>query len=159
VAKSASRQGELAASAPAIDVRPRRDRDPECSWEGDVTWRETADLRQELFDSLEVPGASGLRLDVRGVSSIDRSGIALLIGANHRAAATGRQLILIDANGTVTNTLARMRLSRDFSITSVGNGRSQGGDRPLAATPGGGGGLRQGTLGQAGQRHWTGRLC
>ena len=64
-------------------------------------------------DELEVPGSTGVRLDVRGVRSIDTTGIALLIGANHRAAANGRRLVLIDNNGTVTAALSRKHMLRD----------------------------------------------
>jgi len=106
---------------------PGPDMDQRRSWVGNVTWRETAALREELFDALEVPGAISLRLDVRAVNSIDRSGIALLIGANHRATATGRQLVLIDANGVVTNTLSRMRFAGEFAITQVVTPAAAGG--------------------------------
>jgi anti-anti-sigma factor len=88
-------------------------------WAGTINWQATPDLRPVLFDALEVRGRVGVELDVRAVTSIDRSGIALLIGANHRAAAMGRQLILIDRGGPVTTTLANLRLLRAFRVTQV----------------------------------------
>lgn len=86
---------------------------------GEITWRVTATLRERLFDELEVDGVTGLRLDVREVSSIDRNGVALLVGLNHRAAVAGRGLILIDRNGPVTKALAAMHLLRNFVVTDV----------------------------------------
>jgi anti-anti-sigma regulatory factor len=84
-----------------------------------VTWRETAQLRERLFDEFEASGSTGVRLDVRRVQNIDQTGVALLIGANHRATAAGRRLVLIDANGPVTAALARMHMIPDFVITQV----------------------------------------
>jgi anti-anti-sigma regulatory factor len=89
------------------------------AWAGGVTWRETTQLRELLFDALEVEGFTGVRLDVSGVLVIDQTGIGLLIGANHRAAATGRRFILIDSGGPVTAALQRMHLIRDFTITQL----------------------------------------
>ena len=100
-------------------VHRRRDSDQQtCTWSGAVTWRDVADKREALFDQLEVPGSSGVRVDVSAVSSIDATGIALLVGANHRAAATGRLLILIDSDGPVSRALARKHLLRDFLVTT-----------------------------------------
>jgi len=88
-------------------------------WVGEVTWREVADLREALFDELEVPGYVGLRLDVRRVTLIDRPGSALLIGANHRAVAIGRRLVLVDANGPVTVALSKLHVLKDFLVAQV----------------------------------------
>ena len=88
-------------------------------WAGAINWQATPDLRPVLFDALEVPAHVGVQLDVRAVTAIDRSGIALLIGANHRAPAMGRQLILIDRGGPVTTTLANLRLLRAFRVTQM----------------------------------------
>ena len=62
----------------------------------------SAKLREALFDALEAAGQTGVRLDVRQVPSIDKSRVALLVGANHRAAALGRTLVRTDHNGPVT---------------------------------------------------------
>lgn len=86
---------------------------------GDVTWRETAGLREALFDLLEAPGQGGLSLDVRAVTRIDRTGVALLIGVNHRAAALGRPFTLLDAHGPVTRMLSDLRMLDDFDVTQV----------------------------------------
>jgi anti-anti-sigma factor len=99
-------------------VLPRQ-HEADFAWTGDVTWHVTADLRDALFDQLEAPGRPGVRLDVRGVSSIDKTGVALLIGANHRAAARGRRLELVDTDGPVTRALAAMHLLRDFVVTQL----------------------------------------
>ena len=96
------------------------------AWAGDISWRVTASLREALFTGLGVAAHTGVRLDVRDVTSIDRSGVALLIGANHRATATGRRLILIDRNGPVTAALAAMHLLRGFLFTEVVAARNQG---------------------------------
>jgi len=94
-----------------------RRRELECAWVGEVTWRQTASLREVLFDHLDHPRCAGVRLDVQKVTGIDRVGVALLIGANRRAARAGRRLQLIDSSGPVTNTLARMRLLHHFLVT------------------------------------------
>jgi len=90
-----------------------------CRWTGAVTWRETAGLREDLLDQLEAGVSGALWLDVREVSIIDRCGIALLIGAQHRAQALTRGLVLIDATGPVTSTMARLRLLDQFHIEQV----------------------------------------
>jgi ABC-type transporter Mla MlaB component len=100
--------------APSDGVHQR-----ESVWADEVTWREVAALREDLFDQLEFPECVDLRLDVRRVTAIDTPGIALLIGANHRATATGRRLELIDANGPVTAALVRKHMLRDFRVTQV----------------------------------------
>ena len=64
-------------------------------WEGNITWREVPHLREELFDALDGADES-LRLDVRHVTGIDRTGVALLIGANLRATSLRRPLTIID---------------------------------------------------------------
>jgi len=81
-----------------------------------VTWRDVPNLRDRLFDVLERPDLTGVRLDVRGVSRIDLTGIRLLVGANQRAAALGRQLVLIDRDGPVSVALARVRMLGRFLV-------------------------------------------
>ncbi len=98
-------------------VHPRVEQS--AAWAGDVTWRDVAERREALFDQLEAAGCLGVRLDVRAVTSIDRTGIALLIGANHRALATGRRLVIIDDNGPVTSALARMHMLASLLITQT----------------------------------------
>jgi ABC-type transporter Mla MlaB component len=56
---------------PVSDLSPHR-------WSGAVTWREAAELREALFDRLEAPQCTGVYLDVRDVTYIDNSGVALL---------------------------------------------------------------------------------
>jgi len=89
------------------------------AWVGAVTSQTTATLRDALFDALRVVGLIGVRLDVREVTSIDRSGIALLIGTNRRAATAGRRFVIVDNDGPVTRALAEMHVLRDFLITEV----------------------------------------
>ena len=89
------------------------------AWIGDVTWREVAALRDHLLDRLERAGISGLALDVREVTEIDAPGVALLIGANFRAACSGRQLVLIDDDGgAVSTALSRRRVLPNFEVTA-----------------------------------------
>jgi len=90
-----------------------------CAWPEEVTWREVADLREVLFDLLETPKGLGVRLDVRAVKVIDGTGIGLLIGANHRAAALGRRLILIDGDGPVSAALRRIRMLSTFRMARI----------------------------------------
>lgn len=85
---------------------PNRTKDRRCSWSGAVTWRRTAELREQIFDLLEDPHLDRLFLDVTAVESLDRTGVALLIGCHHRAAAMARTLILVDHRGTVIRALA-----------------------------------------------------
>ncbi len=91
----------------------------ETAWRGAVTSQETPELREWLFDLLDAPGGTSLRVDVRGVTSIDRSGIGVLIGANHRAAAAGRTFVLIDSGGPVSQALRRIHLLDSFLVTQV----------------------------------------
>jgi len=89
------------------------------AWTGRIGTPGTATLRDTLFDALEVPGSIGVRLDVRGVTSINRGGLAILVGANHRAAAVGRKLTIVDGNGPVTRALAALRLLGSFHVVLV----------------------------------------
>ena len=91
----------------------------ETAWHGAVTGQETPALREQLFDLMDTSGATSLRVDVRGVTSIDRSGIAVLIGAKHRAAATGKTFVLIDSGGPVSQALRRMHALESFLVTQV----------------------------------------
>jgi anti-anti-sigma factor len=89
------------------------------AWSGEVTWRETSALREALFDLLESPGPPTVHLDVCEVTTIDTTGLALLIGANHRAHGLGRSLVLVDRGGAVTRGLTRIRMIDDFSVVQV----------------------------------------
>ena len=104
----------MVTAAPEIDATQQV-----CHWAGAVTWRETADLRESLLDQLEAGSNGALWLDVREVSVIDRCGVALLIGALHRAQAMGRRLVLIDAMGPVTSTLVQLHRIDQFHIEQV----------------------------------------
>jgi methanogenic corrinoid protein MtbC1/ABC-type transporter Mla MlaB component len=97
-------------------------------WIGEVTWREVPGLRAELFD--QVDALEGVRLDVRLVTAIDRNGLALLIGANHRARSMGRPLTLVADGGPVASALAATDVLSDFTITprSGSAGRPDDGD-------------------------------
>jgi len=99
----------LARNGPAAD----------CAWVGEMGWRGAAEVRESLFDELEGHPDALLRLDVRAVSSIDRVGIAMLIGANWRARALGRRLVLIDSFGPVTAGLSRLHALEDFEMVQV----------------------------------------
>jgi len=103
----------------------------DCVWVGDVTWRQTGDLREALFDHFEVPDSTGVRLDVRAVTALDRTTIALLIAANHRAAARGRRLLLIDNGGLVSAALSALHLHEDFLVVQT----RQPGDRVPSTLP------------------------
>jgi len=84
-------------------------------WGGEVTWREVAGLRENLFDAMDAQQVS-VQLDVRLVTVIDRTGIALLIGANHRSHSVRRPLILVDDNGPVTAALTAAHVVTDFTL-------------------------------------------
>jgi len=103
-------------------------------WAGDVSWRDLSQRREALFDDLEASDSSGVRLDVRSVTSIDRPGVALLIGANYRAGATGRRLTIIDDGGPVTRALARMNLLGSFHVGQVPATTCAGAGRPPQAS-------------------------
>jgi anti-anti-sigma regulatory factor len=87
-------------------------------WTGEWTWRQVAELRERLFDEMDA-SADGLCLDVRGVTGIDRTGVALLIGANHRARALGRPLALLDEDGPVTEALRGAHVLSDFDLVQT----------------------------------------
>jgi anti-anti-sigma regulatory factor len=89
-------------------------------WSGEITWRGNARLRENLFDRLEDHGARGdLRVDVRAVTALDKTGVALLIGANHRAHSLDRSLVLIDAHGPVTAALVGLGIDNDFHLVQL----------------------------------------
>jgi anti-anti-sigma factor len=91
----------------------------EISWQGAVTWRDTPGLRDQLLELLNTSESTSLRIDVRQVTSIDNSGVALLVRANRQAAATGRMFVLIDSAGAVSQALSRMHLLTAFLVTEV----------------------------------------
>jgi len=95
------------------------------AWVGEVTWRHVAELREALFDEMDACH-SGVRLDVRRVTEIDRTGVALLIGANHRAQSLGKPLTLVDEDGVVTEALARAQVISEFQMAGDGSARSGG---------------------------------
>ncbi len=103
------------ASAPGVTIGPAVG-GPQLALVGGVTWRETATLREVLFDLLEQPGLDRLDLDVSGVTAIDRIGVGLLIGVNHRAAAVHRPFALIDSGGAVSRELAHLGLLDNFEL-------------------------------------------
>jgi ABC-type transporter Mla MlaB component len=92
---------------------------------GEVTWRHVAELREVLFDEMDACD-SGVRLDVRRVTEIDRTGVALLIGANHRAQALRKPLTLVDDSGVVTEALTRAQVTADFLMAEQGSARATG---------------------------------
>ena len=111
----------------AVDLLPHR-------WSGEVTWRDAAELREALFDRLEAPASLGVHLDVRDVTYIDISGVALLIGANFRASSAGRALALLDNEGAVSRALAKRHVLSDFQVTS-GTGARGHADLPRRRQP------------------------
>jgi anti-anti-sigma factor len=88
-----------------------------CMWLGSVTSRETPRLREQLFDLLDRAGGTSLWLDVRKVTAVDHAGIGLLISARRRATKAGRNFILVDSAGPVTQALSRLHLLTSFHIT------------------------------------------
>jgi anti-anti-sigma regulatory factor len=88
-------------------------------WSGAVTAHRVPQLREDLYRQLESPGCMRIRLHVDQVTAIDEHGIALLIGANHRAAAAGLSFVLIDTGGPVTKALARIHVLNGFLVTQV----------------------------------------
>ncbi len=103
----------------SIRLRDRAVPDVTFAWSGEVTVGRTASLREDLYGLLATPGCTTLRLDVRDVTVIDQAGVAVLVGASRRAARDGQLLVLIDADGPVTQALARLHLLGRFLITQV----------------------------------------
>ena len=91
----------------------------DASWRGAVTVAEAPALRDSLYRLLDTFGGTSLRLDVSAVTSIDKAGIALLVGVNRRAAAAGRTFILLDSAGAVSYALSRMHVLHTFLVTEV----------------------------------------
>ena len=89
------------------------------TWTGQVTFQETSALREELLAALAANPDASLWLDVRGVTQIDRSGIAVLVGVQHRTATLGRLFVLVDTRGVVSEALSRMHLIRSFLVTET----------------------------------------
>jgi anti-anti-sigma regulatory factor len=94
-----------------VHARPQPAADHvELRWAGVVDRQVTVDLRRALFEALKVPGQTGVRLDVREVTSISDGGLAVLVSANHRARTVGRLLLLLDDEGVVSARLASAHL-------------------------------------------------
>ena len=104
-----------------VQNRSRRSRESEgadhteCFVAGAVV-RDRVVLREHLFALLERQDTDTLLIDVRQVTNVDRNAIASLIAANHLAKALGRQLILVDANGPVTQRLNKAHVADGFRI-------------------------------------------
>lgn len=88
-------------------------------WVGDVTCVQTPALRDILYAALETLSGAAIKLDVTGVTAIDATGVALLIGVNNRAAGMGRRFVLIDKGGPVSRELMRRHLIQHFNVTQV----------------------------------------
>jgi glutamate---cysteine ligase / carboxylate-amine ligase len=107
---------------------------PTLVWAGDVTTRRVKELRDLLFDQIDAH-PDGLTLDMREVTGIDRTGVALLIGANVRAHSLARTLTILDDGGIVSTALARAHVRDDFTIRRLGAGDSTGPGRSRHRAP------------------------
>jgi anti-anti-sigma factor len=95
-----------------VDVRSIARADgAELRLSGELTLATVSRL-QERLDETESTAPDVLRLDLRHVSFIDSTGLAVLIAADTRSRAAGRRLVLLTAPGTVERLLAISGLDR-----------------------------------------------
>jgi len=73
---------------------------------GDAT-----DVRLALAEAVD-GGAGPLVLDLSGLSSLDATGLGVLVGAHRRAGRAGRVLVLRDVSAAVARLLLLTRLDR-----------------------------------------------
>ncbi|GAA0545440.1 STAS domain-containing protein [Actinomadura livida] len=85
------------------------------SGELDVT--STPILRERLYAALQDSGPY-VTIDLSGVTSCDASGLAMLVGAHHRAEATGTTLTLACARRQPADLLRATGLHRAFMTRS-----------------------------------------
>jgi anti-sigma B factor antagonist len=82
---------------------------------GDLDLASAPDLREQLLGLLR-PGASRLVLDLSRVAFCDASGLAVLVGASHRARVLGGFLRLAAVSPPTTRVLQLTGLHRHLSI-------------------------------------------
>lgn len=78
---------------------------------GRLDVRVAADVRVELAEQVD-RGTGELALDLSGVTSVDVTGLGLLVGAHRRAGRAGRVLVLVGAAPVVGRLLLLTRLDR-----------------------------------------------
>ena len=77
---------------------------------GDAT-----DVRLALAEAVD-GGAGALVLDLSGVTSLDATGLGVLVGAHRRAGRAGRVLVLRDVSPPVARLLLLTRLDRVLRV-------------------------------------------
>ncbi|URM96577.1 STAS domain-containing protein [Actinomadura madurae] len=84
---------------------------------GDLDAASTPFLRERLYAALRDSGAYVV-IDLSGVTACDASGLAVLVGAHHRAEATGTTLTLARLRPQPADLLRVTRLHRVFMVRS-----------------------------------------
>lgn len=81
-----------------------------------------ADLRLVLAAAVD-GGVGDLEVHLAGVTGVDASGLAVLLGAHRRAGRLGRRLVLVDVPPVVGRVLLITRFDR---VLALGHGESAG---------------------------------
>ncbi|MFA1543468.1 STAS domain-containing protein [Actinomadura monticuli] len=99
---------------------------------GEVDATSTPFLRERLYAALRDCGAH-VTVDLSDVTSCDASGLAMLIGAHHRAEATGTTLTLAHPRPQLAELLRATGLHRVFMVGSSAAG-AQGATPDIRST-------------------------
>ena len=83
---------------------------------GRLDVRVTADVRLALAAAV-ADGSGELVVDVRGLGSVDATGLGVLVGAHRRAGRVGRTLVLRDVPPSLARVLFLTRLDRVLRTT------------------------------------------
>ena len=81
---------------------------------GDVDLATAPELRSRLADVVQ--GGLPVVVDLDGVDVLDSTGLGVLIGARRRARQSGADLVLVCAEGRLTDLLAVTDLDKVFTV-------------------------------------------
>jgi len=79
---------------------------------GRLVGRSVADVRTALHAAVDAGTGRDLVVDVSGVELVDTAGLGVLLGADRRAKAAGRRLVLRDASPRLMRIVRTARVHR-----------------------------------------------
>lgn len=84
---------------------------------GALDWNTAHQLKHRLVDVIDGQGNRNLVLDLKGMTSVDSGGIAVLVDAFRRMQKRGGELVLSGLTTNVTHALEAVGLEKVFVIT------------------------------------------
>ncbi|MCA1692119.1 MAG: STAS domain-containing protein [Actinobacteria bacterium] len=93
---------------------------------GALDWNTAHQLKHRLIDVIDGQGNRDLVLDLKGMTSIDSGGIAVLVDALKRLQKRGGDLVLSGPTATVAAALEAVGLDKVFDITPAWSHPSNG---------------------------------